>query len=96
MIMKEDTKELVNFIIENNLNFNGSGSNLNGMCVVLSGYALYRGYMNTEFLKEAINEVFPKASGNYEKELERVFLYADNNDYGNYWKTEEAKLMYKF
>ena len=91
-----ETKELVNFIIENNLNFNGSGSNLNGMCVVLSGYALYRGYTTTEFLKEAVNEVFPKAVGNYEKELERVFTYADNNLYGKYWTTEEAKLQYKF
>ena len=89
-------KDLVNFIIENSLNFNGSGSGLNGMCVVLAGYALHLGYTNTEGLKEAINEVFPKAVGNYEKELERVFTYADDNNYGKYWKTEDAKLMYKF
>ncbi len=91
--MKQD---LINFIIENNLNFNGSGSGLNGMCVVISGYALHLGVKDNGVIEEAINEVFPKAEGNYEKELERVFAYAEYNSYGKYWKTEDAKLMYTF
>ena len=94
--MEKETKELVNFIIENNLNFNGSGSGLNGMCVVLAGYALHIGYTSPGPLKEAVHEVFPKSVGNFEKELERVFEFAENANYGKFWKTEEAKLMYTF
>jgi len=91
-----DTSELVNFIIENNLNFNGSGSELNGMCVVLAGYSIFKGHTNTEQLKNAVHEVFPKSVGNFERELERVFDYAFDNNYGDFWETEDAKMMYTF
>lgn len=91
-----DTRELVNFIIENSLNFNGSGSGLNSMCVVLAGYSIFKGHTNTAQLKEAVHEVFPKSVGNFEKELERVFEYAYDNNYGEFWKTEDAKLLYTF
>ena len=91
-----DTSELVNFIIENNLNFNGSGSELNSMCVVLAGYSIFKGHITTGQLKEAVHEVFPKSVGNFERELERVFDYAFDNDYGNFWETEDAKMMYTF
>ena len=89
-------QKLVEFIENNSLNFNTTGSGLNSACVIISGYALYLGAKNTESIKEAIGEVFPKSIGNFEKELERVFEYAENNSYGSYWKTTEANLIYKF
>lgn len=87
---------LIEFIEENNLNFNCSGSGLNSACTILSGYALYMGVLNPGVIKEAINQVFPKSVGKYEKELERVFEYAENNNYSGYWNTIPAKLQYKF
>lgn len=89
-------QKLVEFIENNSLNFNTSGSGLNSACVIISGYALYLRIESTEVIKEAIGEVFPKSIGNFEKELDRVFEYAQNNNYGSYWKTTEAGLIYKF
>ena len=91
--MKE---QLVNFIKNNELNFNTTGSGLNSTCVIISGYGLHLGVGNTGIIKEAINELFPKSVGNYEKELERVFNYANTSGYGNWWSKPEAKKMYKF
>ena len=91
--MKDRIKE---FIENNKLNFNASGSGLNSSCVIISGYALFLDAINPQAIKEAVGELFPEAVGNFEKELERVFDYCDNNLYGRYWETAEAKLMYKF
>lgn len=86
--------KLIKFIIDNKLNFNGSGSALNGMCTVISGYALHI-EASVGDIKEAIAETFPKATS-YQKELERVYKVAEDRGYGTYWSTTEAKEMYKF
>lgn len=88
--MKEKLKQ---FIKENDLNFNGSGSSLNGNCVVISGYALFIGAEYDEML-ESIDEMFPEAD--YYDEILRVYTYAVDNNYGKYWSTEDAKKRYKF
>ena len=82
------------FIKDNNLDFSGEGSSLNSNCVIIAGYAchldigyypdLERIFTNTELSSEA------------KIELERVFDYAWENDYGDFWETDEAKGMYKF
>lgn len=94
-----DTKEqnkldLEQFIKDNKLNFNQTGSGLNGVCVVLSGYACYLGIEDFKDVNEVVLEMFPDAV--YYDELERVFNYAYNNNYGYYWKLDEAKKIYKF
>lgn len=90
--MKE---KLIEFIENNELNFNSSGSGLNSVCAIISGYALHLGVSNTGVIKEAIGELFPKSIGKFEKELERVFEYAENHSYGDNWK-DEYGLMYKY
>lgn len=87
------------FIKDNNLDFTGSGSDLNGQCVILAGYACYLEIPDIESLIKELDDFDPKsllftieANG----ELNRVFKYALNNNYGDYWKTETAKETYKF
>jgi hypothetical protein len=86
-------KKLIEFIKNNSLNFNTSGSGLNSACVIISGYALYIDALEVE-IGEAIEELFPKAD--YKEELDRVFDFALRNNYGAWWITEEAEKMYKF
>lgn len=86
--------KLIEFMVDNKLNFNGSGSGLNSSCTIISGYALHIG-ANVGEIKEAITETFPKAN-NYQKELERVFDFANRSNYQDFWKKDEAKEMYKF
>lgn len=86
---------LIKFIIENGLTFNTTGSSLNSDCCIISGYALYIGVENMNELQEAIDESVAEP-GMYYDELERVFEYANQNDYGAYWLTADAKLQYKF
>lgn len=87
-------KEIEKFIKENKLDFTDTGSSLNGNCVVLAGYALHLNINVFGFLLDAltVTVLSPEA----EEELERVFDYAYINSYENFWKTEEAKKLYKF
>lgn len=82
------------FIEENELDFSGSGSDLNGNCVSLAGYALHRG-LSFEDLKILMT---PEQRSNLDAitELERVFNFAESHNYGDWWKTPEAKEQYKF
>jgi hypothetical protein len=89
--MKE---KLIKFIKDNELNFNTSGSGLNSACVIISGYALHLGVTNATDIETAILDMFPKFSGF--DELERVFNYASDNNYGKFWSLPKAKEMYKF
>lgn len=77
------------FIKSNKLDFTGSGSDLNGACVVLAGYALYLYDDDDDFdrLKEDIeaNKVY-SLSHEAEVELERVFDYAYQNNYFMWWQ----------
>ncbi len=91
--MEQKKLDLEQFIKDNNIDLTQTGSNLNGQCVVLSGFALYLG-MDFNDVDNVVKEMFPEAS--YFDELERVFNYADSHNYSSYWKTDQAKQMYKF
>lgn len=97
MELEEIKKRIKLFIEENNLDFTGSGSDLNGPCVILAGYCLYingdieawkDGYTFLEkdlgFSIEAINE------------FKRVYDFAYNADYYKFWEKEDAHTIYKF
>lgn len=87
--------KLIKFIKNNNLDFNGSGSGLNSDCTIISGYALHLGIDSPDIVIKAIKTINTEAS-KFKPELERVFVYARNNNYGDYWDSDEAKSMYKF
>lgn len=80
------------FIEENELDFSGSGSDLNGNCVSLAGYALHLD-LTFEELKEEMTE---EQLENCSDELDRVFEFAEDHNYGEWWKTDDAKEKYKF
>jgi len=88
--MKE---KLIKFIKDNKLNFDTSGSGLNSVCVIISGYALFI-EASLDDITEAVEELFPESV--FVDELSRVFDYAEDNNYGNWWKLPKAKEMYKF
>ena len=44
------------FIKDNGLDFSGSGSDLNGACVILAGYALYENGDKNDFVRIAFEE----------------------------------------
>ena len=77
------------FIEDNNLDFTSEGSGLNSNCVILAGYALFCEIEDFEEIKNLVDS-------NAHLELERVFIYANKNMYGNWWKNEEAHTIYKF
>lgn len=79
------------FIEKNLLDFEGSDSNLNSTFCILSGYALYLG-LTLEELKEEMTE--EQQREHYE--LERVFEYAEDHFYGNWWMSKEAQEQYEF
>lgn len=86
---------LEQFIKNNNLTFEEGKRNTDS--VILSGYALYIGESDVVVLMDAIdNAASETANIDYHEELERVFDYADANDYGAWWKKPGAKTMYKF
>jgi hypothetical protein len=80
------------FIEDNGLDFTGSGSELNGNCVILAGFALYKGLTKYDF-EEEINEHIPLTS-EVENELMIVFNYAKKKNYGKAWETEDYKKKY--
>ncbi len=105
MNVEEKTEKLTQFITDNKLNFNlGIGSGLNSACVTLCGYALYLGDLEGDMIDEtdvinAVDKSFIKIPVNrtdYVSEIKRVFDYAEDNLYGEWWKHPSAKKQYKF
>ena len=86
------------FIEDNDLDFSGSGSELNGNCVILAGFICYVITREPEFTSTDGWEIIDELKSNTEvyNELLRVFDYAYENSYENFWTTEEAKEQYKF
>lgn len=96
--MEELSKEekLRKFIIDNKLDFSQEGSALNSVCCTISGFALFIGVTSYHEIEEVIDKLDENASGWYEEELDRVFDFAQNNNYGNWWYTPYAKEQYIF
>lgn len=90
--MKEKEK-IEKFIKDNGLSFVEGCRNTDS--VVLSGYCLYLGITDITVILNIINNIC-KTITHFEDEFERVFKYAENHNYGNWWKTKEAKKAYKF
>tara|TARA_R110000868_G_scaffold14426_4_gene67210 strand:+ start:25914 stop:26192 length:279 start_codon:yes stop_codon:yes gene_type:complete len=87
-------KVLIQFIKDNKLTFKGTGSSLNSDCVVLCGFALYIG-ATVENCRDAV----PTKGINVTDvcaEIERVYDYAERNNYGDYWKNGVAKASFKY
>ena len=80
------------FIEDNELDFTGSDSGLNSNCTIISGYSLFFGILNYDELIRYM----PTIPFNAEEELKRVFKFAKDNNYGNWWTDEKAHEMYKF
>lgn len=83
-------KQLEKFIKENKLEFNsGSGGDVN--ILALCGYACY---IDAD-MDECV-EASKTIDCTVEDEIIRVWVYADNNNYANFWDTQQAKEEYKF
>ena len=83
-------QQLENFIKNNNLNFEDTGSALNSNCTILAGYACYIQVTDFNILKTALlntqpsileHEVFPSLLG--------TFNFALENNYGKWWENPE-------
>lgn len=89
--------KLVKFVVENKLNFEGEeNSALNSDCCVISGFALHCGISDVDEVKRAIWEAKGNKKRNFVDELERVFQYAEGNNYARPWKRGEFDKLYKF
>lgn len=90
-------KKVKKFIEDNKLDLSGSGSELNGNCVILAGFICY-----VISLEEGIgsdgNEIIAELdiSADAAVELERVFDFAWANSYEKFWKIPAAKEQYVF
>lgn len=80
------------FIKDNALNFEGKGSELNGNCVVLAGFACHLELTFDELVEKMTEGQLVSSM----TELKRVFEYADSHYYGIWWKTNKAKEQFKF
>lgn len=90
-----DNKEkLIKFIEDNKIDFTRGNGVFNANCVTVCGFACY-----LEFDSHYVfQEIWVKESWTNESiyELERIFNYVYNNNYGDWWNHPEAKKMYKF
>jgi hypothetical protein len=93
---KKNLTKLKKFIKDNSLSFTGTGSDLNGNCTIIAGYADFLGETDDINIIKAIKEDFPGISITILNEISRVFDFAYTYNYGNFWKTEAAKKQYKF
>lgn len=91
-------EKLEKFIKENELKFNGTGSALNSSCTIIAGFADHCGVTDASDILEAIQEATEgeDISSAVSLEISRVFDFAYTYNYGNWWKSAEAKRTYKF
>ena len=80
--MKE---KLEKFIKDNGIVFNIGKRNFDS--VTISGYALSIGITECNQLEKIIDEILPDAEtkSGYKEELRKVFPYAKEHNYQNYW-----------
>jgi hypothetical protein len=87
------------FIVDNNIDLSDTGSELNGNCVILAGFALHLNEDTYDFPQVVRDieegDIYTLSSEAYE-ELARVFNYAYSNNYFKFWDTPEAKEQYVF
>ena len=89
--------KLVTFMSENDIDFQiATGSELNGACTVISGYADHIDASQEDILAAIKEHTGEKASMETRRELARVFNFATTYNYGKWWNSTEAKRTYKF
>jgi hypothetical protein len=93
---RKKINKIEKFINDNKLDFSGSGSDLNGNCVILAGYACYLELNETDFFELFYTTLTPSYNVEVENELKRLLKYAYNKNYDQYWYTSEAKGTYIF
>jgi len=91
--MKTGKTIVKDFIKNNELDFSGTGSDLNGHCTTLAGFICHVFEEYEEGLR-CIKEL--RLSEEAFDELVRVHEYAYNNNYYMFWDTPGAKELYKF
>lgn len=85
------------FIVDNKIDLSGTGSELNGNCVILAGFLCYLLVKEDKVELDGLNLIqFLELSPEAETELERVFKYAWTAGYEDFWETEDAKEEYIF
>lgn len=97
--MEKLIEQVNKFIKENDLDFSGEGSELNGNCTILAGFICYllaENHLVSSNGIKIINSPLLELSKEATKELERVFDYAWKSNYKHFWKTKEATIQYKF
>jgi hypothetical protein len=97
----EKLKKIEKFIIDNDLTFDEGHSCLNSDCCTISGFALHVDEgecdITIDDLIDVVENTLEDVGGaDFEAELARVFEYAENNNYGEWWTSEEAKIKYNF
>jgi len=80
------------FIEDNNISFEEGGRN--SAITVLIGYTLYL-EKEKEDLEITLSKEISK-DGFLLDEIDKLWGYCKVRNYGNFWKTEEAKSLYKF
>jgi hypothetical protein len=80
------------FIIDNKISFE-EGSR-NSAVVILIGYAQHLGLSKEQLEAELSEEI--EADNFIQDEINRLWDYCSRNQYNKFWKTEEAKKLYKF
>jgi hypothetical protein len=89
----ENVEILKRFIVDNNLQFTEGRRNSDS--TIISGFALHIGETEITNIEQAIEEAIVEPDEYYD-ELEKVFEYAKNNNYHQYWTSKDAKKQYKF
>lgn len=91
--------KLQQFIVDNNIDLSGTGSELNGNCVILAGFALHLNE-NTHDFEQVVEDIEEgehfTLSNEAKVELERVFDFAYVKNYFKFWQSPEAKEQYVF
>lgn len=83
--MTNEIKEkLVDFILAKELKFTEGRRNTDA--TEISGYALFIGIKHASELAPIIEETCDDYDADYYEELNRVFDYAQDHNYGNWWK----------
>lgn len=87
------------FIADNSLSLEGTGSELNSTLCTITGYALYVNGDKNEFeklLEDIEEDGLYDLTSDVSSELERIFDFAYSHNYVDWWKDEHAHSIYTF
>lgn len=87
------------FIKYNKLDLSDTGSGFNSTCTILAGYALYLNGDtddSEQVLKDIQEDDLYTLTTDQAEEFEKVFNFAYENNYADFWNTTEAQSQYIF